>query len=109
MDVEAGGVGERREVAEDPVFAEVADCVYDFGPDDELGEAGHEDDEGEVEGEVEAGPELLPPGGEVGCFHPVEVDEEDEVDGGCACGYDTDCRCVCQMMYQVNPGHRRAG
>ncbi|KAM5353266.1 hypothetical protein ACJZ2D_016836 [Fusarium nematophilum] len=38
---------------------EVVDLVDDLGPDDELGEALHEEDEGEVEGEVEDGPGRL--------------------------------------------------
>lgn len=64
--------------------------IGDLGPYDELREGGHEDCEAEVEGEVEGCPELLAPGWEVGVFHPVEVDEEDDVDCGCCGGDDAD-------------------
>lgn len=90
MDGGAGGAGEGVHVGGDPVGAEVVEDVDDFGPQDELGEALHEEHHGQVEGEVEDGPGLLPPAGEVLRLHPVEVDEEDEVGCRGAGGDDAD-------------------
>lgn len=69
------------DIVEDGVEGQVLESVDDLGPDDELGEALHEEDQGQVEGEVDDGPDLLAHMGEVGVLHPVKVDEEDEVDG----------------------------
>lgn len=80
-------MGEGLGVVDYPVTSEVVHHVHDFRPDDELREALHEEDHGEVEGEVEDCPDLLSQRGKVSCLHPVEVDEEDEV-GCCDAGGD---------------------
>lgn len=85
------GVGVALVVAAaEPLVVDAVEEAHGFGPDDELGEALHEEDEGEVEGEVEEGPDLLADGGEVGVVHPIVVDEEDEVDCCGGCGDDAD-------------------
>lgn len=87
------GVEQDSGVGGDVADGEVAEDVDDLGPLEELVEALGEEDEGEVEGEVHYRPQLLAPGGQVVGFHPVEVDEEDEVDGGCRRGnYPNDAR-----------------
>lgn len=57
-----------------------------------------------MEWEVEDGPELLAEGWEFGVFHPVEVDEEDEVDCCGRCGEDSDCLRVFSCLLTIEKG-----
>jgi hypothetical protein len=80
------------------------DClnhVEDFGPDDKLGETLDEEAEGEMQGVVDDCPELLAELGEVWVLHPVEVDEEDGVDGSCRGEDDTDNLSIYQGLVHI--------
>lgn len=61
--------------------------IKDLGPDDELGETLDEKAEGEMQRIVEKSPELLTKLGQIRILHPVEIDEEDGIDG-CGCSGD---------------------
>ena len=86
------------------------DCLHhveDFGPDDELGETLDEEAEGEMEGVVDDCPELLAELWEVGVLHPVEVDEEDDVDGSCRSEDNTDGFSIYPGLVCVEALHTR--
>lgn len=116
--VAAGGIVEVDEavahgvVGIDPIAGQFAEDAHDLAPDDELREALHEEDEGEVERVVQRGPGLLAQGGEVGVAHPVKVDEEYEVDCCSGGGDDADDVGVCDgagavLVRSIGVGLRR--
>jgi hypothetical protein len=65
----------------------VLENIEDLGPDDKLSEPLNEEAECEMQRIVEKSPELLAEFGQIRILHPVEVDEEDCIDG-CRCGGD---------------------
>jgi len=51
----------------------------DFSPEDELCCTFYEEDEREMKGEIEEGPETFSEGAKMRAVHPVEVEHVDEV------------------------------
>lgn len=78
------------------------DLAPDLGPQKPLRHGLQMQDKRKVEEEVEACPELQSPGGQVvSGSHPVEVDQEDEVDGGGGGRDKPDGGCICAPARQL--------